>query len=1130
MHVIKPDWIRHDADKKKLTAIFSVDFNPNGDRLATAGMDNKIRLWSTIPILNIESAEKNNDNKLLAILTSHTGAVLCVRFSNGDGKRLVSGADDMVILIWEQDLDTELGFQNMLMEKNKDFCDLNTSEQWRPTRRLTGHESDVVDVSWSPQNKYLASCGLDNQIFIWDGQTFEKLNKISGHTQFVKGLAFDPTGELLASQSDDRTMKIWRTSDWSLEKSIDEPFTNSPFSTYFRRPSWAPDGAGIVAVNAVSGSTPVASVITRGSWRSDLALVGHRSAIEAVRFNSKIFKRKILDEQRDKDEANKTASEGKDGRSIPATKKYITLCAAGSQDRSVSIWMGSQPMPLAVVDGLFTGNIMDLSWCNLITPNDPSSSYVSILSVCSYDGTVAILIFREEDIGGILTTNREQQLLIDKNSSRLGSSNIIIDSPRSRQLKRQQKEWGIDEVYTIDSDSSEETDNQEIPKNNDAEVSAKQPKIQRLAENTEQLVLESTVGEKKDFSEFTNDSSSSVLVVKNNMVAAENSVVVVPQKKAGDDEHLSKSGAVSENISDNENMVNSAKNDNMNGKVNTETTKQQVITRTSTGKKRVAPTFLRSLGGGSIPTKKQEHPPSGPSSRTDNMNTGTNRDLSSQNMDTDGADYFIPGGTSVSNKLVNEYANISFSAASVIEALGYIGKQLNDLKKMQKDSGSSGFGVYSGKGIIDNVYSEFESNSNAISARVLRNDQRMSGKNRLSKISFGSKDKDTRWCIYLSDSVSCLSFGENLIAASCYDNSVHLFSLSGSRMCPPLMMDSPACILGTEGKYCYVVTSNCLVSVWDTARLECIIQGVSLSSLIESKVDDGYQNSKATETQEELSITKISVTESGMPIVVVSSGCCYVYSKKMKTWMRISNPEEHFASKINQFPHNKLFKESLSDFVFDRKEYRNSRNGEGSVDTEMDGNMLGFTTENEVKSRLLYTNQLSGYVQWSSFLNKEESSAQIENGKSHEVLNGDGFPFTVEEISKKYGRDAIDNITGSHIESQLLSSIALESKNELVYWLKLHAQWLSKHGTTEKVSDLFSSLLGPQVPNKEITQKGFNEINLTNNGNLGGWNPFLCGISKRNLLKLILPIVASQRRHQRITQEYSIILNELIDS
>ena len=57
----------------------------------------------------------------------------------------------------------------------------------KPLKRLPGHESgaycpfyaswtisygtDVTDVAWSPEDRYLASVGLDSAVMIWDGFT-----------------------------------------------------------------------------------------------------------------------------------------------------------------------------------------------------------------------------------------------------------------------------------------------------------------------------------------------------------------------------------------------------------------------------------------------------------------------------------------------------------------------------------------------------------------------------------------------------------------------------------------------------------------------------------------------------------------------------------------------------------------------------------------------------------------------------------------------------------------------------------------------------------------------------------------------------------------------------------------------
>ena len=41
----------------------------------------------------------------------------------------------------------------------------------RCAHTLHGHQGDVLDLSWSPGDRWLASCSIDNTIIIWDMQT-----------------------------------------------------------------------------------------------------------------------------------------------------------------------------------------------------------------------------------------------------------------------------------------------------------------------------------------------------------------------------------------------------------------------------------------------------------------------------------------------------------------------------------------------------------------------------------------------------------------------------------------------------------------------------------------------------------------------------------------------------------------------------------------------------------------------------------------------------------------------------------------------------------------------------------------------------------------------------------------------
>lgn len=52
---------------------------------------------------------------------------------------------------------------------------------------------DVLDLAWSPLDKWLASCSVDNTIIIWNAEKFpEMVYVLNGHTGLVKGVAWDP--------------------------------------------------------------------------------------------------------------------------------------------------------------------------------------------------------------------------------------------------------------------------------------------------------------------------------------------------------------------------------------------------------------------------------------------------------------------------------------------------------------------------------------------------------------------------------------------------------------------------------------------------------------------------------------------------------------------------------------------------------------------------------------------------------------------------------------------------------------------------------------------------------------------------------------------------------------------------
>lgn len=88
--------------------------------------------------------------------------VNCVRW-NGEGRLLASGGDDKLIMIWKQTASSSFPSGGCGI-----FSGSSGPETWRCQVTLRGHDGDVLDLAWSPDDRWLASCSIDNSIIVWD--------------------------------------------------------------------------------------------------------------------------------------------------------------------------------------------------------------------------------------------------------------------------------------------------------------------------------------------------------------------------------------------------------------------------------------------------------------------------------------------------------------------------------------------------------------------------------------------------------------------------------------------------------------------------------------------------------------------------------------------------------------------------------------------------------------------------------------------------------------------------------------------------------------------------------------------------------------------------------------------------
>ncbi|KAF3761739.1 protein hir-1 [Cryphonectria parasitica EP155] len=400
MQLIKPSWLSHSGEQKDFE-VYSCHVSPDGSRLATAGGDGHVRVWSTESIYNSNDKSYTKPRQLCH-MSHHLGTIHSVRFSP-NGRYLASGADDKIICIYH--LDSSPPSQTATFGTNEP----PPVENWKTYKRLVGHDNDVQDLAWSDDNSLLVSVGLDSKVVVWSGHTFEKLKTLAVHQSHVKGITFDPANKYFATASDDRTIKIFRftspgpnatqhdmVNNFVLETTISAPFKSSPLTTYFRRCSWSPDGNHIAAANAVNGPVSSVAIIERTRWDSEINLIGHEAPTEVCMFSPRLFYTRPPAE--------------KGGADAQGAGNLVTVIASAGQDRTLSIWNTNTSRPLVILQDIASKSISDLSW----TPDGQT------LFACSLDGSILCAIFQSNDLGYVATAEENDKALQKYGGGRKG--------------------------------------------------------------------------------------------------------------------------------------------------------------------------------------------------------------------------------------------------------------------------------------------------------------------------------------------------------------------------------------------------------------------------------------------------------------------------------------------------------------------------------------------------------------------------------------------------------------------------------------------------------------------------------------------------------------------------------------
>jgi WD40 repeat protein len=105
---------------------------------------------------------------------------------------------------------------------------------------MSAHGGNIFSLDFSPDNKLLASCSMDENIKTWDVQTGKIHKLFTGHNYAVVSVRFSPDARHLITASYDGTARLWEVATGQCI------YTFIAHEDALYMADFLPDGSGIV--------------------------------------------------------------------------------------------------------------------------------------------------------------------------------------------------------------------------------------------------------------------------------------------------------------------------------------------------------------------------------------------------------------------------------------------------------------------------------------------------------------------------------------------------------------------------------------------------------------------------------------------------------------------------------------------------------------------------------------------------------------------------------------------------------------------------------------------------------------------------------------------------------------------
>jgi Prp8 binding protein len=268
--------------------ISTVKFDPSGRYLASGSHDKRIFLWNVqgdCENFNVLDGHKNvildlewnssgakivsaSADKTVGVFdimqgkrqkkySGHSSVVNSVSMSRCSNSICVSGSDDAMAFVW-------------------DFRSRNFVQKFESEYAITA-------VSYSGDDNYVFTSGIDNVVKAWDTRTESVLFIMEGHKDTVTGMSLSPDGSKLLTNSMDKTLICWDARPHNTDGRLLKTFEGAQHNLEktLLKCSWSPDGEMV----SCGSSDHVCHIWDVPTTEELYYLPGHAGSVNEVSFH-----------------------------------------------------------------------------------------------------------------------------------------------------------------------------------------------------------------------------------------------------------------------------------------------------------------------------------------------------------------------------------------------------------------------------------------------------------------------------------------------------------------------------------------------------------------------------------------------------------------------------------------------------------------------------------------------------------------------------------------------------------------------------------------------------------------------------------------------------------------------------